>query len=279
MSGGEDKLPENGRRSLTVVVPCYNEADNVPAVIPAIAEYCRKCGWCLIVVNDGSRDNTRALLDALSASHGFRVITHKLNRGYGGAIKSGIEAASTYWVVTVDADGQHNLDDVKNLWEEAERADADMVVGSRQGLPHASLYRGLGKFLIKGFARWAVPGNPIHDINSGMKLYRRDLAMNVLPSCPNGMAYSDVVLLMFVQNRCLVLERPITIQARAKGVSTISTMTAVETVGEITTIVVMFNPFRIFLPLAAIFFLLVSPGGGAARSSTASCPRRRAFSC
>lgn len=84
---------------LTLVIPCYNEENNIPSVLPAVIDYCEKNDACLIVVNDGSSDRSLELLNGFRSPK-LRVISHKRNRGYGGALKTGIASAETPYVIT-----------------------------------------------------------------------------------------------------------------------------------------------------------------------------------
>ena len=178
------------------------------------------------------------------------VVRHKVRRGYGGAIKSGIAAAETDLVVTIDADGQHRLEDIEALYDRCLETGADMVVGDR-GSRSSGLFREIGKRLIRFVTRLLV-SLPIRDLNSGMKLYRTALARRYITICPDTMAYSDVIALAFVHARHLVVEHPIIVRPRQGGESTINTVTAFDTILEIVNIITLFNPMRIFLPLAAL---------------------------
>ncbi len=182
----------------------------------------------------------------------FTPLHHKVNRGYGGAIKTGIIAAQTPFVITIDADGQHRLEDVTALYAALTENDADMVVGARQN-PQENLYRKTGKMLIRFIANRLMPIH-IHDLNSGMKIYHTSLVRQYMEFCPDNMALSDIISLIFIYQRHLVLEHPITVIPRTTGKSTISIKTAFETILEILHIVIMFNPMRIFLPPAFFFF-------------------------
>jgi glycosyltransferase involved in cell wall biosynthesis len=237
-------------KGLTVIMPAYNEQASLPAFLPEVLACCREKRWKLIIVNDGSSDATRAILEAHGDDEVLTVLHHKVNRGYGGAIKTGIRAAQSEYVITIDADGQHALEDVQRLYDEIVERDADMVVGSRKG-PGAGWYRELGKSLIRFVARRLMP-LPIHDINSGMKIYDAALAKRYIALCPDKMAFSDIIGLVFVSQQHLVLECPVRIRERLAGESTISTMTAYETVKEILNMVVLFNPTRVFWPIALV---------------------------
>jgi hypothetical protein len=239
---------------LTVVVPVYNEEDILPAIAPALIEFCRGRKWELIFVNDGSRDNTKQILERLAPPSHVHIFHHKVNRGYGGALKSGIRQATTPYVVTMDGDGQHDPHDVERLLQFAMEKDADMVVGRRDTLMTSSLYRWLGKFLIRGFTKFLMP-LPITDLNSGFKLYRTELAKRYITVCPDSMAFSDVITLVFLSERNLVLEHPIHVLPRNTGESTVTTFTAFETVIQVLNLTLMFNPLRVFLPISAVCIL------------------------
>ena len=244
-----DNKTESYRGVCTVVIPAYNEEVSLASFLPEVIAFCEQLDWPLIVVNDGSADRTGEVIE--SNRHPLLTqITHKVNRGYGGALKSGIEAATTEFVVTIDADGQHRLEDLPELLDELLRVDADMVVGSRQDAAFkGTLYRRAGKALIRGIASMLMHVR-IHDLNSGLKMYRTQLAQKFIKLCPSSMAFSDIITLIFISERCRVVEKPIEIRARLGGVSTISVQTATETLLEILNIVVLFNPMRVFLPMA-----------------------------
>ena len=96
----------------------------------------------------------------------------------------------------------------------------------------------------------------VYDINSGMKIYQTALARKYLHLAPDTMAFSDIITLVFINNRHLVLEEPITISSRLKGKSTIGMQTAFQTVMEIVNVLMLFNPMKIFLPIAVLTFTL-----------------------
>jgi hypothetical protein len=153
----------------------------------------------------------------------------------------------------MDGDGQHNLEDAEKIFQFALEQDADMVVGKRDGKT-STMYRNIGKWLIRIFTKFLIP-LPITDVNSGFKLYRTELVKRYLTVCPDSMAFSDVITLVFLSERNLVLEYPIHVAPRKLGRSTITAYTAFETVIQVLNIVLMFNPLRVFLPLSIICIL------------------------
>lgn len=243
----------SNEKLLTVVIPVYNEGEILPAIAPRLVEFCRARDWEIIFVNDGSRDNTKQILDSLDFPN-LHVFHHKVNRGYGGALKTGITNTTTPFLVTMDGDGQHDPQDVERLLQVAIERDADMVVGKREAGSTSSLYRLLGKFLIRSFTKILLP-LPVTDLNSGFKLYRTELVKRYITVCPDSMAFSDVITLVFLNERNLVFEYPIRISPRHAGQSTINTFTAFETVIQVLNTTVMFNPLRVFLPISALCIL------------------------
>ena len=245
---------------LTIIIPVYNELELLPIVAPQIIAYCLLRQWQVIFVDDGSRDGSGKYLDSIINSPAVQVFHHKVNRGYGGALKTGILTVNTPYCITIDADGQHNLEDVESMFHFVLEKDADMAVGNRGTHGNANAYRAIGKRLIRLFTRILMP-QPIQDLNSGFKLYRTDLAKKYQRVCPNSMSFSDVITLVFINQGNLVLEHPISINPRQTGKSTINTFTAFETVLEILNIILLFNPLRVFLPIA-IFGILVGLSWG-----------------
>jgi glycosyltransferase involved in cell wall biosynthesis len=240
--------------SLTVVVPAFNEAESLPVFLPQLIEHCDQKGWKIIVVDDGSTDATFQVLSAYEANEHLEILRHKVNRGYGGALKTGIGQADTDFVVTIDADGQHGLFDIQAMLAALLDVDADMVIGKRIYQESPNLYRAIGKWLIRRFTRLLVALS-IEDLNSGFKLYNTHLVQQYLHLCPDSMAFSDVITLIFVSRRYLVIEHPIQVKRRLGGKSTINTRTAFETLFEILNVIMMFNPMRIFLPASLLCIL------------------------
>lgn len=245
---------------LSIVIPAYNEAENLKIILPELLQFVEHHNWLLVITNDGSKDETKTVLMSFAQNERLIVVTHKLNRGYGAAIKSGIEACTTPYLITIDADGQHRLEDVLRLFQRMKAEDADMIVGSRKGTRAATKMRAVGKSIIRFTAKLMLTV-PVHDINSGMKIYRTELAKQYLYLTPNSMPFSDIITLIFISNRHLVLEEPITVKDRLKGESTIGIQTAFETVMEIVNIIFLFNPLKIFLPISILSLVLALAWG------------------
>ncbi|MEP7146452.1 MAG: glycosyltransferase family 2 protein [bacterium] len=240
---------------ITIVIPCYNEEESLPLFLPGLFKYSKEKNCKVIIINDGSTDSTEKILNEYSMQDNFTFINHKLNMGYGGALKTAIKNVRSEYLVSIDADGQHYLEDIDLLYEKLLETDADMVVGSRKEIKSEDAYRTTGKWIIRNISGLLV-NSGVYDINSGMKLYKTELAQKYINLCPDTMAFSDIITLIFSANKHLVVEQPVRIKKRTGGKSTVGLNTAFDTVMEVLNIVMLFNPIKIFLPLSLIFFVL-----------------------
>jgi len=163
---------------LSVFLPAHNEEGNIARVVtdflrelPNLADV-----YEIIVVNDGSRDQTGAIADRLAAENPrVKVVHHEVNRGYGGAVISGIRAATLSYALLCDGDGQFDPADVQRL--AARTPEYDVVVGHRTHRADALIRRINGK-------AWTILvrlmfGLRISDMDCGFKLFRRALLENM----------------------------------------------------------------------------------------------------
>ncbi|WP_199138224.1 glycosyltransferase family 2 protein [Delftia sp. ASV31] len=125
---------------ISIVLPAKNEALSVGLTVRRIRECMPDAE--IIVVNDGSTDDTAQIAEQASAS----VVSHPYSKGNGAAIKTGARAAGGDIIVFMDADGQHDPADISRLLEKMEQGN-DLVVGARQKGSQASLGRGLANGL------------------------------------------------------------------------------------------------------------------------------------
>jgi glycosyltransferase involved in cell wall biosynthesis len=160
--------------SLTFFFPAYNEEANVEAVIreglEKMPRYCDDLE--LIVVDDGSRDRTGQIADRLAAEDArVRVIHHRPNRGYGGAIRSGLSAATREYVFFSDGDLQFDLDDLSRLLPHLEKADVVVGYRERRADPPKRLFIAwVYNLLIR-----ILFAAPFRDVDCAFKLFRRSV--------------------------------------------------------------------------------------------------------
>ena len=162
------------RRSLSIVIPAYNEAKRLPATLAAVKAYLAATSWEfseIVVVNDGSRDSTAKI--ALQA--GARVLQNPGNRGKGYSVRNGMLEARGEWLLFSDADLSTPIEELEKLWSAIVREHADVAIGSRDldrsliGV-RQPLFRELGGRFFNFVIR-AVTGLPFHDTQCGFKLF------------------------------------------------------------------------------------------------------------
>jgi glycosyltransferase involved in cell wall biosynthesis len=165
--------PPSRLPGLSVFLPSHNEEGNVERVVAGyLAELPRVTDdYEVIVVDDGSRDRTGAIADQLASAHSqVKVVHHQVNRGYGGAVISGIRAASKPYVLLCDGDGQFDPADIERMTPFV--PDYDVVAGRRARRADPLIRRFNGR-------AWSelvriVLGITISDIDCGFKLFKRE---------------------------------------------------------------------------------------------------------
>jgi len=189
---------------VVVVIPAYNEAHTIVEVVRGLK---LKGFDRIVVVDDGSSDQTGEFV----RQQGVVLISHLVNRGVGGALGTGINAAlrfSPKVIVTFDADGQHDPDDVPRLIEPIEKGEADMVNGSRllnpEGMPW---YRQVAN-RIANLVTYVLFGVWTTDSQSGLRAFSRDAATR-LQFMSSGMGANSEILAEIVRNNLRFKEVPV----------------------------------------------------------------------
>lgn len=237
-------------KGLTMIIPAYNESEGLPATLEGLVKIIPPEN--IIVVNDGSTDNTAEC----AMEKGVRVLSHKRNRGYGSSLVTGLLEADSEWIMIFDADGQHQASSVHELW--AERHDADMVVGVRSG--GVPLIRKPGKAVLVGIANY-LSGEKIKDLNSGLRLFRRETALQFRHLYPKGFSFTTTSTLCYIESGFEIKWLPIETLHRV-GKSQVRPVDAWNMLIVILRTICTFSPLKFFVPLS---FALA--GGGVAMAS------------
>lgn len=243
--GHASEQAEPGR---SIVIPAYNEERNIDRLLD---ELCAHFGpdTEIIVVDDGSSDSTA---DMAAAHQGVRLVRHKVNRGYGASLKTGMLESRADVVCFVDGDGQHSPADVEKVLEAMD--DADMVIGSRGSDGFSSPVRGPGKRLLHWLCNFLVDSR-IPDLNSGLRAVRRELILRYLHLLPDGFSASTNSTMIFLLKRYLVRFVPITVRPR-QGKSHVSVLRdGFNTLLLILRVATLYNPLRFFIPLSLFWFV------------------------
>lgn len=207
----------SARRPLVVIVPAFNEENNLGVVLGALRDARSDCD--VIVVDDGSSDRTAGVARALGAT----VISHAKNRGYGAALVTGYRGAierGYETVVQLDADGQHDPAQVEKLLVELRAGRVDIVFGSRMvagGGHETSLPRLIGIHLFAWLGR-ALTGRRITDSTSGFAAMNRRALAFLADNTPDD--YPDLNVLYALHRAGIrVTEVPVTMRPRRSGES------------------------------------------------------------
>jgi dolichol-phosphate mannosyltransferase len=211
-------LRENPKVDISVVVPVYNEEENLPVLIPQIAEVLRPLGktYEMIFVDDGSKDHSRRLLKEMVPQHPqIRVLGFKKNCGETAAGAAGIKEARGEIVITIDADLQNDPKDIPRMLEYLK--DYDVVTGWRQQREDSWVKRITSKIANK--IRNSLSGEEIQDSGCTFRAYKRECLQNL--KLYKGMHRFIPTLVKMEGYR--VIEIPIAHHPRKFGVSKYTT--------------------------------------------------------
>jgi glycosyltransferase involved in cell wall biosynthesis len=195
---------------VSIVIPAYNEQAAISATIDTVRNVFESHGVKteVIVVDDGSSDATADI----AAGCGATVVRHPENLGYGAALKSGIRCAAHEWIAITDADGTYPADEFPRLLEYVPTF--DMVVGARTGKHyHGGLTKRLARFLFRWFSEF-VTGRVIPDINSGMRIFRRDFVVSEWEYISSGFSFTTTLTLSMMLSSMFVKYVPIQYNVR-----------------------------------------------------------------
>jgi glycosyltransferase involved in cell wall biosynthesis len=233
---------------ISIIIPAHNEAENIGALVGEIRSLYTEAE--VIVVNDGSTDETAKV----AHEAGAEVYSHPYNIGNGAAIKSGIRAASGDILVFMDGDGQHSPADVARLLELF--PEYDMVVGARSVAGQASLGRAIGNKIYNWLGSY-VTQFPIHDLTSGFRAVKADIAQGFLYLLPNTYSYPTTLTLGVLRTGRSLKYIPIQARSRKRGTSGIKLFRdGVRFFMIIIRICTLYSPMRVFLPVSLAMVLL-----------------------
>jgi glycosyltransferase involved in cell wall biosynthesis len=236
-------------QDISIILPAKNEADSLKMLLPKLRQ--KYPAEEIIVVNDGSIDDT---VDICNANQ-IKVISHVYSMGNGAAVKTGARNATGGIFVFMDADGQHDPNDITRLLEKMD-AGYDMVVGARQPDTHASFARRIANGLYNKLASW-MTGYPIEDLTSGFRAARARHFVKFLYLLPNKFSYPTTSTMAFFRSGLPVGYVPIhATNRKGTGKSHIRLFhDGFRFFIIIMKIGALFSPMRFFIPISGLLFL------------------------
>jgi len=236
----------------SIIIPVYNEEKIIQETIKNLNDFLLKNykeeDYEIIAVNDGSTDKTKNILADLQTKN-IRIINHIDNKGYGAALKTGAKNAQYNLIMFFDGDGQHKPEYIPELLKYGE--EYDMVVGMRQGYQGPS-WRQPGKKILTYLANYLV-NKKIPDLNSGMRLIKKELFFDFLNILPDGFSLSTTITMAFFSNGLNIKYIPITINKRV-GKSTVKVKDGFNAIMLSLRLIMLFNPLKIFTPISFVLF-------------------------
>ncbi len=240
--------------SITVVIPALNEGTAIAAVIEKVTDTLKSSdleNYEVLVVDDGSDDNTAD--EARRA--GATVVTHPHNMGYGFSLKTGIRHAKNDTIAITDADGTYPVERIPEMLKLHESG-FDMVVGQRSGVEYResllkSPLRSILRFIVEFTA-----GRTIPDINSGLRVFNRQTAMQFFDQLCNTFSFTTSLTLSYMMTHKFVKYIEIDYHKRVGSTKVRLFRDSLRTLQYILQSATYFNPIKIFLLLSIIVFCM-----------------------
>lgn len=254
-----DKLCQspNGKTEIgvSIIIPAYNEEKAIGQVLDQLARIMDETQYKyeIIVVDDGSKDATEMMARQYS---GIKVLRHETNLGYGAALKTGITQAEYGIICITDADGTYPNEVIPQLILLFIENGFAMVVGSRTGEKvKIPVIRRPAKWVIGKLANY-VAEKHIPDINSGLRVFRRNVARSLFDILPNGFSFTTTITLSMLTNGFRVHYVPINYHTRIGRSKIRPIHDTINFVELVLRIALYFSPLKVFVPFGVALFAL-----------------------
>lgn len=240
---------------ISVVIPAYNEENAIEKTIKEIQKVMKKNkldkGSEIIIVNDGSTDNTKSVAEKCGAI----VVNNPTNMGYGFSLKRGIKQAKNEMIVITDADLTYPFSSVPEMIKIKEEG-FDLVVGARTGKYYKqSFFKSFLRRLMKHLVQF-VSGKKIKDINSGLRVFDKSLVTKYFPRLCDTFSFTTSQTLAYLMNNHFVCYVDIPYNKRV-GKSKIKLFRdSLKSIRYILEACVYYNPLKIFTLLSIILIIL-----------------------
>lgn len=235
--------------SISIIIPVYNEDEIiVKNTVMEVIKSLSKIQIQLIIVNDGSKHFNIEFPN----DDRILIIHHSVNKGYGSALKTGIRNAKFNWIGITDADSTYPNDKFHELLSNSEGY--DMVIGTRSW-NDISWVRKAPKKILTIFSNF-LSGVEIPDLNSGMRVFKKDLAFSFWHLFPNGFSFTSTLTIGAVTNDYNVKFHPIDYYKRVGNSSINPIKDTIRFFTLVTRLSLYFNPKKFFVPLSIGFLII-----------------------
>jgi glycosyltransferase involved in cell wall biosynthesis len=227
---------------ISVIMPAYNEVEGIGRVLEELCLEPALADAELIVIDDGSTDGTNLEVARFPR---VRLVKHRINKGYGSAIATGVKASLGQYVVWYDSDWQFRVEDLVQVTQTLVNNDLDYCVGVREKDSYQEPGRLIGKFILGTVVRIAA-SRPVQDFNSGLRGYRKEVIKRYLHVLPRGFGASTTMTLLMLGRGYYGLEVPIVVRQRLGKSSVKLFRDGFRTLMIILRIFLLFRPMRFF---------------------------------
>lgn len=244
---------------ISVILPAFNEESGIQSVLSELIICMTNSNleYEIIVVNDGSEDNTGSIASSIS---NVRVVEHDKNCGYGASLKTGIWYAKYDHICITDADGTYPNERIPELFNHMLSGGFDMVVGARK-LKDSSLIRRPAKWLIRKLAEH-MTDVVIPDFNSGLRLFKKNIAKSFFSFLPDGFSFTTTITLAMLNNGYRVDFIAIEYFKRIGKSKIHPIKDTYNFVILVLRVSLYFKPLKVFMPMSMLLFFLSVLWGG-----------------
>ena len=237
---------------ISLVIPCFNEKNAIERTIDEVNFLLGKALTEIVIVDDGSFDGT---YEILKKRNDIKLVRNPYNKGYGFSIKKGILAASGDIIAITDADGTYPIEEILLMVKKLQDG-YDLIIGQRKNLksfdPFVKKLSRIGFKLVAEF----VAGEKILDVNSGLRVFRRDVIIKYMLHTSSGFSFSLSTTLIFILEGRSVYYHPIEYRPRI-GKSKVKYLRDILRSAQILTeTIALYNPIKIFMLLSGKISIL-----------------------
>lgn len=245
---------------LSLIVPIFNEEKGLRDFLNELNQEIgnTQSEIEIIFVNDHSIDSSSEILHDYVNSHSycknvdFRIIENPTNLGYGASLKRGIRVAKYKICAIIDSDTTYAFHELLSMYEELKNSELQMIVGARSG----KFYEGnLNKKILRRILRKIVEymaNRSILDINSGIRVFDRELAIRNLRLLSDRFSFTTSITLVFMLSGALVDYRPVSYRKRSGGSKVKLFSDSIRTLGLIVAVSFYFNPLKVLYPVTLL---------------------------